>query len=388
MGIFQIPIFNMHDHYQKYLPWFILKEIPFLGNTLYKRLLDRFGSPESVLNASKTELKCVERISDKTIDAIICHKKCIDDAKKELEKVFSKNISVVTINDPMYPSLLKQIPDPPPYLTYCGSIDPGSPCLSVIGSRTATSYGLSTAENLSYKLALRGFQIVSGLARGIDSMAHEGAIKAKGKTIAVLGSGLNKIYPKENEFLFRKISETGTIFSEYKVDADPIPSHFPVRNRIIAGLSCGSIVVEAAKKSGSLITARLAAEFNREVFAVPGSIKSKKSEGTHALLKQGAKLVETETDIIDELQHFIHPVETRQNPMLPKKTATGSNGYHTQDKTLLLNYLEPYPVHMDIVIEKSGLKSSEVASLLLDLELEGIVIRHPGNCYSISEDYH
>jgi len=218
-------------------------------------------------------------------------------------------------------------------------------------------------------------------------MAHKGALRANGKTIAVLGSGLKKIYPKENESLFHEIAETGTIFSEFKVNADPIPGHFPVRNRIIAGLSCGSIVVEAAKRSGSLITARLASEYNREVFAVPGSIKSRKSEGTHSLLKQGAKLVETEMDIIDELHHFIH--EKKEALISPLKNQ--ESGFHlgsSQDRPRILNFLEPYPVHIDIIIEKSGMKSSDVSSQLLDLELEGLVNRHSGNCYSISEDYH
>lgn len=356
---------------------------------MYKKLIDRFKSPEAVLSASEAELGSVGKVSAKTIHGIIHHKMFIDQAKRELEQIFKNNISIVTLMDSLYPVLLKQIPDPPLFLSYYGSLDSESPCVSVIGSRTATSYGLSTAENLSCKLAEKGFQIVSGLARGIDAMAHKGALKAKGKTIAVLGSGLKKIYPKENDRLFDSIAESGTIFSEFKVAADPMPGHFPVRNRVIAGLSCGSIVVEAAKRSGSLITARLAAEYNREVFAVPGSIKSKKSEGTHSLLKQGAKLVESEIDIIDELYHFIHP-KKNDIPIISSKqlNAGSNNSYIAQDRPLILNFLEPYPVHIDIIIEKSGITSSDVASQLLDLELEGLVRRHPGNCYSISEDYH
>lgn len=378
----------MQNSFEKYLPWFILREIPFLGNTLYKKLIDRFQFPETVLTASKTELEFIGKISTKTLYGLLHHKLFMEQAKIELEQIFKNHIHIVTLNDAFYPALLKQIQDPPPFLTYYGTLDNESPCVSIVGSRTATSYGLSTAENLSFKLASKGFQIVSGLARGIDAMAHKGALRAKGKTIAVLGSGLKKIYPKENESLFHEIAETGTVFSEFKVNADPIPGHFPVRNRIIAGLSCGSIVVEAAKRSGSLITARLASEYNREVFAVPGSIKSKKSEGTHSLLKQGAKLVETEMDIIDELHQFIH--EKKETlPHVPLEIpASGSYPGRFQNRPQILNFLEPYPVHIDIIIEKSGMKSSEVASQLLDLELEGLVNRHQGNCYSISEDYH
>ena len=378
----------MQTFFDKYLPWFILREIPFLGNTLYKKLIDRFQSPEAVLTASKAELESIGKISTKTLNGLLHHKLFMDQAKIELEQIFKNHIHIVTLNDACYPALLKQIQDPPPFLTYYGTLDKKLPCLSIVGSRTATAYGLSTAENLSFKLASKGFQIVSGLARGIDAMAHKGALRAKGKTIAVLGSGLKKIYPKENEALFHEIAETGTIFSEFKVNADPIPGHFPVRNRIIAGLSCGSIVVEAAKRSGSLITARLACEYNREVFAVPGSIKLRKSEGTHSLLKQGAKLVETEMDIIDELHHFIHE-KKEAVPQFPLESQeSGSYPGRFQDRPRILNFLEPYPVHIDIIIEKSGMKSSEVASQLLDLELEGLVNRHQGNCYSISEDYH
>lgn len=378
----------MQTFFDKYLPWFVLREIPFLGNLLYKKLIDRFQSPETVLTASEAELESAGKIPAKTLYGLRHHKKFMDQAKIELEQIFKNHIHIVTLNDDFYPVLLKQIQDPPPFLTYYGTLEKELPCVSIVGSRTATSYGLSTAENLSFKLAAKGFQIVSGLARGIDAMAHKGALRAKGKTIAVLGSGLKKIYPRENESLFHAIAETGTVFSEFKVNADPVPGHFPVRNRIIAGLSCGSIVVEAAKRSGSLITARLASEYNREVFAVPGSIKSRKSEGTHALLKQGAKLVETEMDIIDELYHFIHEEKKTPAPASSEYPEPGSSPGRFKDRLRILNFLDPYPVHIDIIIEKSGMKSSDVASQLLDLELEGLVNRHQGSCYSISEDYH
>jgi DNA processing protein len=384
----------MENSPEKYLSWFILREIPFLGNTTFKKLMDHFPSPEAVLTAPEPLLKKIDRMSGRVLTGIKNHKKFIDAAKKELDLIFKNNIKIVTLNDSLYPILLKQVQDPPPILTYLGSLDNQSPCISIIGSRTATSYGLNTARNLSYKLALRGFQVVSGLARGIDSMAHKGALDAKGKTIAVLGSGLNKIYPIQNKTLVRDIAQNGTVFSEFKVNTDPLPTNFPMRNRIIAGLSCGSIVVEAAKRSGSLITARLAGEYNREVFAVPGSIKSKKSEGTHFLLKQGAKLVETENDIIDELHQFIHEVKPEKKPEKKQKFEPGSlqsqkpahYNSHKKDRSSLEDFLEPYPVHIDVLIEKSKLNAAQAASLLLDLELEGKVIRHQGNYYSTSEE--
>lgn len=376
----------MQSSLETYLPWLILREVPFLGNTIYKKLIDKFHSPENVLNASEDQLKKIDKISAKIIKGILHHNMFEKKAKMELDHIFKKNIKIITLADPDYPVLLKQIQDPPPFLTYLGNLDNQSPCISVIGSRTATSYGLSTSENLSYKLALKGFQIVSGMARGIDAMAHNGALKAKGKTIAVLGSGLNIIYPRENKRLFHAIAENGTVFSEFKVNTQPLPTNFPVRNRIIAGLSCGSIIVEAAKRSGSLITARLATEYNREVFAVPGSIKSKKSEGTHSLLKQGARLVENEMDIIDELHHFVH--ESKEGSQQTSLHKPIQSDYGKQNKYLIINFLEPYPVHIDVLIEKSGMDSSQVSAQLLDLELEGIVNHHQGSFYSISEDYH
>jgi len=378
----------MQSSFEKYLPWFILREIPFLGNRMYKKLIEEFQSPEKVLNASENQLAKIDKISKKIVNSILNHKACHDKARKELNLVLKNNIKIVTLLDSFYPVLLRQIIDPPLFLTYLGQLDNTCPCISVVGSRTATSYGLSTAHNLSYKLATQGFQIVSGMARGIDTMAHKGALKARGKTIAVLGSGLNKIYPRENENLFHTIAKKGVVFSEFRMNAQPFPSNFPVRNRIIAGLSCGSLVVEAAKRSGSLITARLAGEYNREVFAVPGNIKSKKSEGTHSLLKQGARLVENEMDIMDELHHFIHKkTEKLQSAPLQKQKSTQYRR-GKQKRWEMIHFLEPYPVHIDIIIEKSGMESSQVSSQLLDLELQGRVTRHQGNFYSISEEYH
>jgi len=355
---------------------------------MYKKLIDQFGSPENILKAPETQLRRVDKISSKIIKGITNHNVFQDEAKKELDLILNNHIKIVTLTDADYPVLLKQIPDPPPFLTYLGKLDNSAPCISIIGSRNATSYGLSTSENLSYNLAQRGFQVVSGLARGIDAMAHKGALKANKKTIAVLGSGLKKMYPRENYSLFQSIAEKGVVFSEFKVNTDPFPSNFPIRNRIIAGLSCGSIVVEAAQRSGSLITARLAGEYNREVFAVPGNIKSKKSAGTHSLLKQGARLVENEMDIIDELHQFIH-IKKKTDQLKPlQKQKPPHYKSDPLNRRELINLIEPYPVHIDVLIEKSKMNSSQITSQLLDLELEGIVIRHQGNYYSISEETH
>lgn len=377
----------MHDLYDTYLAWFTLREIPALGNASIKKLINQYITPGHIFSASARQLTKTVNISSKAVANIGQYKRYQTAARKELDIVLSKGFKIVVLSDDEYPPLLRRISDPPPILTYMGSLDNSCPCVSVVGSRNATSYGLSTARYLSARLAQKGFQIVSGLARGIDSMAHLGALDKQGRTIAVLGSGLSRIYPKENVGLAEAIKESGTVFSEFKAFDAPVKERFPIRNRIIAGLSCGTVVVEAAKKSGSLITARLSGEYNREVFAVPGSIKSKKSAGTHALLKSGACLVESEMDIVDELYQFVHQTDT-----------PGSDGFENETESCiplercsendysLLRLIEPYPIHIDVLVEKSKLNCSSVAAQLLNLELKGIVRRHPGNFYSTVEE--
>ena len=325
----------------------------------------------------------VQGVSARVVKGIRHSKESIPAARHELKQIQSNNIQVLTLSDPHYPALLKQIDDPPPILTYVGNLEAQMPCLAMVGSRQATAYGINTARQLAKTLSEKGLTVVSGMARGIDTAAHQGCLDAGGRTIAVIGSGLKKIYPKENRHLVDKIITNGAVVSEFKLDTEPFPYNFPARNRIIAGLSCGTVVVEAAKKSGSLITARLSAEYNREIFAVPGSIKSKKSEGTHALLKQGAKLVENETDIIDEIRHFVTPsgappipvpVPEHKPPTLDKASKT------------VYQLLDSYPRHIDRVIESSGMKSADVTVILLDLELQGLVRQHPGNYFSTSEE--
>jgi DNA processing protein len=349
----------------KNLPWFILKEIPDLGNRAYKRLIDQFLAPENVLTAPKCELEKVGGISIRAIKGIQGFQKYLSPAQAELNQIYSHKIKIVTLTDPSYPPLLKKIIDPPPYLTYVGSLDTTAPCISIVGSRKATSYGLNVAEHLATSMAATGFQVVSGLARGIDTAAHRGALKVDGKTVAILGSGLNRIYPKENRSLFTLIKNSGTIMSEFKINTRPFPYNFPIRNRVIAGLSTGTLVVEAEQRSGSLITARLAGEYNREVFAVPGSIRSTKSRGTHSLLKQGAKLVENEMDMIDELYQFIHVHPKPQHPpqskpllrvqpgtkrAVPGKNTEKRSPFMDKEQGLVYKHLDPYPKHIDKII--------------------------------------
>ncbi|MDT8379635.1 MAG: DNA-processing protein DprA [Desulfotignum sp.] len=368
----------------KYLPWFILREIPGVGNQLYLRLLQAFGGPEQALSADPESLLRIPGMSRKTLTGITHIKPYIKSAEKELCQTMDRGISILTIRDECYPSLLKNISDPPPLLTFEGVWDKNVPCIAMVGSRAASSYGISTARRLAFKLAEKGFCIVSGMARGIDTAAHAGALHSTGKTIAVLGSGLKKIYPSENRRLFSKIQERGAVISEFKLDTDPFPYNFPVRNRIIAGLACGTLVVEAARRSGSLITARLAAEYNREVFAVPGSIVSQKSQGTHLLLKQGAKLVESEEDVVEELSHMVHAETDAASGQENEPVQTGFSDKMTPDRNRITQLLDAYPQHIDQIIEKSRMPSDAVSVILLELELMGMIKHHPGSYFSLT----
>ena len=364
-------------------PWFYLKSVPGVGNLLCKRLIDRFKSPENVIQASDEELRQVDGLTDRHVVALKNHR-MPDSVEAELALVANKDYRIVTLTDSNYPRLLREIPDPPPFLYVYGRLEGHSGNLAVVGSRNATAYGLSTTHNLCASLASHNLTIVSGMARGIDTAAHEGALAAKGQTIAVLGSGLERIYPVENRKLFHRIAENGAVVSEFPLMAEPEAHHFPIRNRIISGMSLGTIVVEATRKSGSLITARLAAEQNREVFAVPGSIQSFKSAGTHTLIKQGAKLVEHAQDVIEELAPFVQFNESLENN--PWDQTGEKLGLLSGDEVRVYHALEPYPVHIDDLVRKISMKPGKLLSILLKLELNGMVQQSPGKLFSICEE--
>ena len=360
------------------LPWFILKSAPGIGDLLFKRLIDRFNSPELVFEASREDLVEVDGITPR-LAAAIKQCKINDSVKKDLDLVMQKRYKIVTMTDTEYPPLLLQIPDPPPFLYVLGRLNGSIRNIAVVGSRNATRYGISTTRRLCHDLAKFKMTIASGMAVGIDSAAHEGALMGKGNTIAVLGSGLERVYPEQNRKLFHQIAQNGAVISEFPLKTEPDAHNFPRRNRIISGMSLGTVVVEATKRSGSLITARLAAEQNRDVFAVPGSIQSFKSTGTHTLIKQGAKLVEHAQDIMDELSHMIKtPVE--KNKSADNKTKIISQ--LSPDERLVFESIEPYPVHIDDIARKLSIEAGRLSSILLQLELKGIVQQSPGKFFS------
>ena len=363
-------------------PWFYLKSVPGIGNLLCKRLIDRFKSPENIFQASDQELLQVTGLTGRHVMALKKHR-LPDSIEAELALVARSDYHIVCLTDSNFPRLLREIPDPPLFLYVYGQLEGHSGNLAVVGSRNATRYGLTTTKNLCVSLASHNLTIVSGMAQGIDTAAHEGALASKGKTVAVLGSGLERIYPAENRKLFHRIAVNGAVVSEFPLMAAPEAHHFPIRNRIISGMSLGTVVVEATRNSGSLITARLAAEQNREVFAVPGSIHSFKSTGTHTLIKQGAKLVEHAQDIVEELTAFFEFNARRENS--PPDQAVAKLAALSDDEVRVYQALDPYPIHIDDLVRKISMKPGKLSSILLALELKGMVQQSPGKLFSITE---
>ena len=364
------------------LPWFLLKTVPGIGNHLFKRLVDRFGSPERALQATEQDLQVIEGMNRPLVRRMKTHR-AQPSVRQDMALAAQKGVRIVTMTDPDYPALLLQIPDPPPFLYVRGTLESQCKTVAVVGSRIATRYGLSMATRLSAELAACGVTVVSGMARGIDTAAHEGALQSGGRTVAVLGSGLENVYPAENRKLFQSIIRNGAVVSEFPMLAKPEPHNFPIRNRIISGMSYGTVIVEASKNSGSLITARLAAEQNRDVFAVPGSVQSFKSIGTHTLIKQGAKLVENAQDVLEEIAGPLyegarptdrHPFTKKEPPVL------------STEEAVVCGALEPYPVHIDDLGRKLSMAPGKLASILLRLELNGIVEQSPGNFFTRVDD--
>ncbi|HOG08010.1 MAG: DNA-processing protein DprA [Syntrophales bacterium] len=368
--------------------WLALKKVEGVGNLAFKTLVEALGSPAKVFAASYETLKRIPGIGDKTAAQI----KSFDDWKaceKELERVRQGSMTLLTFQDADYPRRLLNIYDFPPLLYVRGTLSNEDIPIAVVGSRQASPYGRFTTERLCRELALRGITVVSGMARGIDSAAHSGALAGRGRTIAVLGSGPDVIYPPENESLYRKIAASGAVISEYPFGTPPNAANFPARNRIISGLSLGVVVVEAGMKSGSLITARIALEQGREVFAVPGAIDSSGSRGTHRLLKEGAKLIEGVDDILEEIlpqlqRAGIVPPAAQPSPDAIPDAATSDGAAMeslSERERIVFSALSAIPVDANALVHATGLTVQEIITALLQLELNGLVRQMPGNRY-------
>lgn len=365
--------------------WLELRAVKGLGPITYSRLINRFGSPAAIRKASTSELIAIGDLSPSLAKAIKQPPSEIStkQIERELDAVEAGEFSILTLADPQYPARLKAIADPPPVLYYTGQLlDCDQQALAVVGARKGSHPGRAFARQLSGDLAALGFTMVSGLARGIDAEAHEGALQSAGRTLAVLGCGIDRTYPPEHHTLRQRIEQHGAVLSEFPMGTSPQSFNFPQRNRVISGLSLGVIVTEATLRSGSLITARMALEQNREVFAIPGAVTNPLSHGPHRLIQQGAKLVEKPWDIVEEILPMLEP-SFREN--LEKR----HNEVETQTTTLVLGPEEQHlfdriplePISLDELITQGSYSSSEVMSLLLSLEIKGLIKQVPGLQY-------
>jgi DNA processing protein len=370
------------------LLWLALRMVPGLGTLGTLKLLRKLKSPQAIFRASATEL---EGAGLSAAQARNLASGCsFDDALNQQQKSMACGAQLVTINDPLYPQRLREIFDPPLLLFALGDIEvANSYAVAVVGTRNPTPYGLAATERLSGDLSKAGLTIVSGMARGIDTAAHRATLGANGTTIAVLGCGVDVVYPSSNRKLYDEVAKRGLLLSEFPMEAPAFPQNFPVRNRIVSGLSLGVLIVEGAQYSGSAITAKLATDQGREVFAVPGNITSKMSWGPNLLIKEGgAKLVQEWSDVTNEL-----PVAVRRDlvaraqqqiPIEEQSRSAGPEGTPEEPmKTLarkLLNYLKvDVPQQFESVIETfEGVSSSELIGALFDLEMSGLVRQLPG----------
>jgi len=353
--------------------WLALHRTPGVGPITFARLLEQFGEPEKVFEAPNT----AKSISARTRSALF--KPDWLQIEKDLQWFESEDRHIVTLYDPHYPELLKQIPDPPSLLFVQGDVSLLSQWqIALVGSRNPSASGRDTAYEFSRYLAQGGISISSGLAMGIDAAAHQGALAVGGKTVAVVGTGLDRVYPAMHRELAHEIASTGAIVSEFALGTSPRAENFPRRNRIISGLSLGTLVVEAAVKSGSLITARMAMEQGREVFAIPGSIHNPLARGCHQLIRQGAKLVENVEDILEDLGSLAG-VQVVSSDLEPKAKEMINED---EDYQVLFEFLGYDPIHIDSLIERCGLTADVVSSMLLLLELQGRVELFAGGRYA------
>ncbi|MBN2418862.1 MAG: DNA-processing protein DprA [Deltaproteobacteria bacterium] len=355
--------------------WIALSGVKGIGNITFKNLIMKFGDPEIIIDSPISELAEVDGIRKDTVRDIV-NKNFRTDPSEELKKLESCGARVITFNDPEYPAPLKEIYDPPMLLYAKGAEIPQDKIfVAIVGSRNATHYGLKTAEEFGQGIARRGLGVVSGMAVGIDAASHWGCLSGKGSTIGVLGTGIDIVYPSQNSRLFERIIEKGTLITEFPVGTTPSPPNFPKRNRIISGLSRGVLVVEATKNSGSLITASIALEQGRDVFAVPGSIDSFKSRGCHFLIKHGAILAENADDIMESIG-MSYPGMVKSDTFIKKELPEIS-----EIEKIVYDIIGDYPMHIDQIQRKGNIGAGDLSGALTKMELKGIIKQLPGKMF-------
>ncbi|MEZ5384619.1 MAG: DNA-processing protein DprA [Prosthecobacter sp.] len=353
-----------------------LNLLPQVGPVRVRKLLKRFGTPEAVLAAKSSQIEQIEGFGRTQAEAIADWESRID-LGAELQKIRDRELMILTQEDELYPPLLREIHDPPLVLYVWGKLTKRDHhAIGVVGSRHATNYGLSATKKLSFQIAYAGYAVISGLARGIDTAAHEAAVAAKGRTIAVLGSGIGQLYPPENLALAERIAQNGAVISEYPVDRIADKQTFPYRNRIVAGWSYGLIVVEAPLRSGSLITAQQATEQGRTVYAVPGPIDKPTSAGCNRLIQQGAKLVMDGGDVLDDLMTLFPTA-----PSAPKVEESRPAVTLTLDEEILYGAIGTDESHINDITAASGLTPATVSATLMRLEMKRLVRALPGRRY-------
>ena len=365
--------------------WVGLNAVRGIGPAKFRAMVEFFGSARAAWEADESSWRHAG-LDNRAIASLHQSRRAMD-PDEEMARMQVLGIQVLTWDDEGYPPYLKEIPDPPPVLYLRGDLQPRDQwAVAVVGTRRLTSYGRYVTRQLTADLAASGVTVVSGLARGIDGIAHQTALESGGRTLAVLGSGISRIYPPEHRNLAEQITRQGAVVSDFPPDASPEPGNFPRRNRIISGLSLGVLVVEAGAKSGAIITARLALEQGREVFAVPGNINARASLGTNQLIQQGAKLVLTASDVLEELNMTMVEQQVAVQLALPE----------TREEAYLMQMLSDQPCHVDELSRAAGLPVAQVTSALTMMELKGMVrqvegmqyvrVREPGPEYGFRDE--
>ena len=355
--------------------WLALRNLEGIGNFAGRRLVEHFGDPRAVFEAGRSAWATVEGVGPVTVQRL-AQGPDLKAAQRERSRILDRGARIVPLTDPLYPEALRNLHDAPLVLTVCGTLEEHDRnAVAIVGSRNASAYGIKMATYLARELARAGLTVVSGLAHGIDSAAHRGALTAGGRTVAVLGCGIDQDYPPRNRETRKSITESGALITEFPLGMKPLKGNFPKRNRLISGLCLGVIIVEAGMQSGSLITARLALEQGREVFAVPGKADSPQSRGCHWLLKQGAKLVDSPGDVLEEIAPNLEQPRSGESPAPPLPSGLGDE----ERKVLML--CDEDAVHVDDLAAQSGIAVSRLASILLTLELQNLIEQLPGTRY-------
>ena len=356
--------------------WLAINKIPKMGPVTIKKLWEHFGSIDAVWRAKEQSIQAIDGLNKLAIKSFLENRDKID-LELELQTVLDKKITVLTLEDEEYPYLLKNIYDPPPVLYVKGEVAVlKQKSIAIVGTRKASYYGKEMAKKLAADLANLGITVVSGLAAGIDTCAHQTVVANKGKTVAVFGCGVDIIFPSENRRLAQEIETNGVLVSEFPLGARPEKGSFPRRNRVISGLSLGTIVIEGHYKSGAMITAKSALDQGREVFAVPGNIEADQSKGPHWLIKNGAKLVESVDDVLEELNFQIQTEKSKTNPKIKIPIS--------KEEERVVSVLSIEPKHIDRIVLESNYSIPQISSLLLQLEMKKVIRQLPGKTFVLS----